>query len=443
VEVFKLKKPEIPEESDKVLSLLNQETDILEYVAKTNYPEYLYWDKARYKHPPDITPEEFWALVKILRKYSPSRTRTVITDERGTCFSWQPLPGLDYFLHEVDMNLGGALASMVPDNEAVRKRFITRGIMEEAIASSQLEGANTTRRVAKRMLVEKRKARNESEQMILNNYHAMIHLEESLKNQDLTLDAVFNLHAIITQDTLDDNEVGRLRRDDDSIVVHNTKTDTIYHIPSLERFMRKELRKFIRFANDDLGKEIFIHPVIKAIILHFWMGFLHPFVDGNGRMARAIFYWYLLRNGYWAFTYLPLSRVIKNSPAQYRDAYVYSEQDDNDLTYFIDYNVRKIMQAKREFETYVERKESENSKMAHLARAKYNLNNRQIQLLRYLYKNPEATSTIRTHAQVNDVSRMTARKDLEGLEALGLLVSEKIGRERPFSATPKVAELLS
>jgi len=56
--------------------------------------------------------------------------------------------------------------------------------------------------------------------------------------------------------------------------------------------------KLIEFANDENITTGFIHPVIKAILLHFWIGYLHPFCDGNGRTARALFYWYLLKNDY-------------------------------------------------------------------------------------------------------------------------------------------------
>jgi Fic family protein len=427
---------------DKTLELLLRKgQDIHGYAGKANHPEYLYWDKVRYIHPPNLKAEEFWAVLKFLRRFSPSRTITPVKDEEGNTFTWQPLPGMDHFLHQVDMNLGGVLESTIVDDVIARRRFITRGLMEEAIASSQLEGAHTTRKVAKRMLVEKRKARNESEQMILNNYQAMLLIEESLKLRELSMHSLLDLHAVLTKDTIASQDVGRLRTDADEVVVSDPVLNVTYHIPPSEKFLKKEIGRLIRYANDSLQKEQFVHPVIKAIILHFWIGYLHPFTDGNGRLARSVFYWYLLHKQYWAFSYLPLSRVIKNSPAQYGYAYIYSEQDDNDLTYFIDYNVRKISQAKREFEAYLMKKQTESRRMAELSRGKYDLNDRQIQLLRYLHKTPDATTTVRTHAKVNDISRPTALKDLERLERDGFLTSGRQGRERPFRATEKIVEL--
>jgi Fic family protein len=291
------------------------------------------------------------------------------------------------------------------------------------------------------MLIEKRKPRDQSEHMILNNYEAMLLIEEELKSRHLTLDILLDLQTTLTKDTIDDKDVGRLRSDTDQVEVTDPVLNVTYHIPPPEKFLKRELGRLIRYANDDLETEQFLHPVIKAIVLHFWIGYLHPFTDGNGRVARAVFYWYMLRKRYWAFAYLPLSIAIKNSPAQYGYAYICTEQDDNDLNYFIDYNVRKISQARREFQDYLAHKQTENRMMAGLARGKYGLNDRQVQLLRYLHKNPDATSTIRTHAHINEVSRVTARKDLEELEKLGLVVSMKVGRERPFHATDKTLEL--
>jgi Fic family protein len=254
---------------------------------------------------------------------------------------------------------------------------------------------------------------------------------------------LLDLHAMLVSGTTDDGDVGRFRRDKEAIVVEDAASGAIYHIPPPVTFLKREIKRLIEFANDETAKQRFVHPFIKAVILHFWIGYLHPFTDGNGRLARTIFYWYLVRRGYWAFAYLPISRVIKNSPAQYRKAYVYSEQDDNDLTYFIDYIVRKVGQAMLEFESYRKRKAAENLKMAQVARKKYRLNDRQIQLLRYIYKDSGATTSIKTHTRVYGVSRVTAQKDLEELEKLGFLNSEKVGRERSFRATEKTAELFS
>ncbi len=443
MEIYKLRKPEITLEIDNVLQRIDTK-EISSYVESTSKPRYLFWDKVRYKPRPDgITAEEFWSLIKLFRKYSANRVKAVVRDVNGDYFTWQPLPGLDYFLHEVDMQLGGALESTLIEDQSTRRRFITRGIMEEAIASSQLEGASTSRRFAKRMLLEKRKPSNRSEKMIINNYQAMLEVEEELRHQDLSLDMLLHLHSILTKDTIDSKEIGRFRKDQDNIVVCDTASQVVYHEPPPEKLLKKELVRFIKYANGGSKEHQFVHPLIKAIILHFWVGYLHPFTDGNGRLARTIFYWFLLRKGYWAFSYLPISRVIRNSSAQYRDAYIYSEQDDNDLTYFIDYNVRKLSQAKREFEEYVERKEIENRKMVEVARDKYHLNDRQTLLLRHLYKNSSATTSIKVHSHVNSISKMTARKDLEELERLGFLTSQKLGRERPFKGTDKLLELFS
>lgn len=442
----KIENPDISKIDIKKVAEFFQNEKVRSLVQKSLSP-YVHWEKIKYwKTPKNISNLELWAVIKILRSKVFDRKKSAVLDKRGNLFSWNShLPKLEEFLHEVDLRLGGNL--FVTENQIsdeLQHRLLTRGVMEEAIASSQLEGAHTSRRAAKQILLEGRKPKNKDEQMIVNNYQAMRLIETELKDKKLDEELLFFLHRTLTQNILEKSEIARLRRDKDDIIVSDDGSkNEIYHIPPKEAFIKKEIKRLIRYANNELSDSEFVHPVLKAIIIHFWVGYLHPFVDGNGRMARALFYWYLLREKYWAFGYLPLSKVIKSSPAQYRDAYIYAEQDDNDLTYFIDYNINKIRQAMQEFEVYAERKWKENTKMAKISRDKYQLNDRQIQLLRYFYKNKDASTSVASHLKVYEASRITAMKDLKDLEKQGFTTSKKTGKFVYYYATDKIKKLFA
>lgn len=438
--LFKLEKPDISKiDIKKVFSEIDLETDIILLIQRTSQPSYIYWDKFKYKKISEkYSHEELWAVIKMLRRIQ--SMKSVIKAENGEYFTRFSLSTLDEFFHEIDLNTGGNLFSSVKDIDEKNKfKFISRGVVEEAIASSQLEGANTTRQLAKQFLREGRKPKNESEHMILNNYNAMTAIEQEYKKQELDIDMLFELHSTIVKNTVSKEEQGRFRTDKDGIVISDEKY--IYHIPPKIAFVKNEINRFIEFANDRLTTPDFIHPILKAIKIHFWIGYLHPFTNGNGRLARLLFYWYLLKNGYWAFAYLPISTIIKRSAVQYRKAYVYSEQDDLDLTYFIDYHVRKIQLAVKDFQMYLKKKSFENKKMNSLAKQKYHLNDRQIQLLQYYYENKDEYTSPTMHMRIYQVSKKTAINDLKELIKLGFVVSQKIRRNTHYYATEKIREL--
>lgn len=443
--MFSLIKPDLSKiNKEKIQKLLDSPPkDDMHRAVQDTFRPYIYWDKIQYKKIPDnITPEEFWYLVKTIRRYT--RVGTVIKDEDGNPFTWMSnLPGLEEFFHNMDFDTGGYLKLSITDlGEKKKMQFISRGIIEEAIASSQLEGAHVTRKAAKKMIQEGIKPRTKDEKMILNNYETIKAIEEEYKDKSISMDMIFEFHKMLTKDTLDNKaDEGRLRNDDDDIVVGDDITGETYHIPPKTNFVRNELNRLINFANDELG-ETFLHPIIKATMIHFWIGYLHPFVDGNGRIARALFYWYLLKKGYWAFAYLPISKIIKNSPTQYGMAYIYSEQDDNDLTYFIDYNIRKIEQAVKEFKEYITIKAGENKIINRLSKIKYHFNDRQTQLLQYYYEEKGAYTTTKTYMNIYQVAKITAMKDLKKLKNLGFLFTKKQGRNVLYYATNKLKELL-
>lgn len=413
-----------------------------QFIDATTNPKYLYWNKVRYLKTPDsLTSSEYWKAVKISRSSSLNINTTLVKDENNKYFQWLLLNRYNDFINKLNIKFFDQNKSIFDFSKSEKNQILKSSLIEEAIASSQIEGANTTRKVAKKMLLENRKANNTSEQMILNNYQTILSIESNYKNEPLDEELLITLHNLLTKNTLNEEERGRFRNDNDEIVVSSVTDDTIYHIPPKKKFLMSEIKQLINYANDTNTEKFICHPIIKAIIIHFWVGYLHPFTDGNGRLARALFYWYLLKNDYWYFSYIPLSTVIKKSSVQYRDAYIYSEQDDNDLTYFIDYIISKIELSVKEFEIYIKKKDNISKTLRLAVYKDFNINNRQFLLLQDFKANTNYTITIKTHSNINNITRMTARKDLLQLKEQGFLTTKKSGKYVYYFATEKITEL--
>ncbi len=441
MQLFRLEKPTFSENKAKeVFDRIQTDAELRAFIDSANEPEYLYWDKMKYKSPipTGFNHEQAWFAVQIARlfRYQPSPVKVF----GEGAFQWVRLRGFEKFCHEFDLNTGGELATSIDDlKPEEQQRLISKGVMDEAIASSQLEGADTGREYARKMLREGIKPRNQSDQMILNNHKAMIAVDSEYKSQELTRDLLIEMHRMLTDKTLDsEGREPQWRPDGELVEVHDS--EFVYHKGPATEFVNTEIKRFIEFANDR-GEGDFIHPIIKAIMLHFWIGYLHPFTDGNGRLARLIFYWYLLKKKYWAFSYLPLSAVIKRSKKSYTMAYVYSEQDNYDLTYFISYQMKKIREASSGFQEYLSEIRKSNREMTRIARGSLNLNERQIQTLRYLSGNSDDYSTVKTHGSIYRISKATAIKDLRILTEKGFLKKKKVGKNSYFYGTEKIDSL--
>jgi Fic family protein len=440
---YRLEKPKKAMDRKKVFAAL----DSFEYKKlfdSSSQPKYLHWDKFRFKvaSSDNLTVEDKWYLVRQLRDWS--SVELPVQSESGEFFKWIRLPLVEEYFHKIDMFAGGRLFNKSSDiSPANRNTLLNRGIIEEAIASSQLEGAHTTRKAAKEFLINKRQPKNESEQMILNNYKTINAISDDYKNQVLSKELLFEMHAMLTENTVDVSEQHRFRRNSDDIVVQGQigSEEFITHFPPDEKFVEKSIDKLVEYANDLDGK--FTHPILKAIILHFWIGYLHPFTDGNGRLARSIFYWYLLRKEYWTFMYLPISTIIKKAPLQYAMAYIYTEQDSLDMTYFNDFHIQKIMQAIDEFEEYLDTKINENKSIDLLLDSDFELNDRQKQLLHYLVSDLEPSVSVSSHSLLHTVSRQTAVRDLGYLESEKLIMPKRSGKFVKYYPTEKLLGYIS
>ncbi|MEI7511220.1 MAG: Fic family protein [Candidatus Peregrinibacteria bacterium] len=411
-----------------------------EYVKNMNSPAYLPWETVKYKPPfQNFSPEESFVLLTISR--IARGENTPISLPNGSKFEYEKLTRFDEFFYEFAREFAEkpSVTSVSKDSaEAIRKRLL-RGIEEESIASSQIEGANTTRKAAQQMIREKRTPKTTGEKMISKNYEAICLIESHLKNRKMSKELLREIQEIITQGTLKDaQDSGRFRRDADAICITNNITGEVIFTPPPEAFLSAELEKLVAFANDEAPYNEFMSPVLKAIFLHFWIAYLHPFCDGNGRTARAIFYWYLLRRNFLNIGFLPISTEIKKTKTQYENAFLYTEHDENNLTYFIDYMVKILKRAVASYHEYIAEQEQKIQEKSALQEEFFekNLNTRQVELILFFQKHPSEKTDFYRHQKHQNISLITARKDLLDLEEKGFLKSEKRGKKLVFAPLP-------
>lgn len=429
------KSPKI--DKDVLLKVITGEVseEITELVNRIN-DKYEYWDKVKYKKlPKGYSPQILWSHVRALRfinsqvVWSKYGIRLFVTN------------AMQRMCHEFDMIFGGFWESNTITPEKEKMHYLASSLMEEAIYSSQMEGAATTRVVAKNMLKQGVSPKNKSQQMIYNNYQTIRYITEH-KHEPLTVDRIQLLHNLMTDKTLKNVvDAGRFRTAQDDVVVENKITGEIVHTPPPAENILDFINDLCDFFNNT-NDGVFIHPIIRGIIIHFMVAYVHPFVDGNGRTARALFYWYMLKEKYWLTEYMSISRVIAKSKRSYEDSFLYTEADGNDIGYFIAYNLRVLDLSFKQLKNYIERKQNE-KQAANVFLKVENINQRQAQIIQYFVNNPQLVVTVKEMQERFAVTPMTARQDLIGLIHKGYIREIALNRvKKGYIATEKMDELI-
>jgi len=218
-------------------------------------------------------------------------------------------------------------------------------LIEEGFYSSTIEGAHSTIKKAKTLATGKSKPKNKSEFMVLNNFKALLELDDL--NDEITNELIQKIHKITVENTLDDDyNIGRYRTEPNEIINSNGKVifSPIANINKMKQMINKLL---IFLKDDEFSKPI--ENIYKAISFHFLFAFIHPFDDGNGRTVRILFAYLLKLYGYDMFYYISLSEIINRKKAKdYYQAFLNVERSDLDkknnfdMTYFF-YYISEIM----------------------------------------------------------------------------------------------------
>ena len=401
------------DEIGKLMFDKSQNEALSSLIDKIN-DEYEYWDTVKYKPFPAgcASSRELWLRTKA------SRILTMVYPWPKYSLLFGLTNKMQRLCHEFDLNFGGTWEgrSMIPSES--RERYLVSSLMEEAIYSSMMEGAVTTRKVAKEMLRRKISPKDKSQQMIHNNYQTIQFIVQNKYNA-LTPELVLHIHQLMTENTLDNQEdAGRLRTND-NVVVEDGITHEVVHVPPTCQVLPEFINDLCDYFNE-ANARVFVHPIIRGIVIHYMMAYMHPFVDGNGRTARALFYWYMLKERYWLTEYMSISRVIAKSKKSYEKSFQYVAADDGDLGYFISYNLRVLEQAFKQLQDYIKRKQEEKV-AANIFLQIGEINERQAQILKMFMDNPKEAITVRDLQDKFMISPTTAKNDILGLLQRGLL----------------------
>ncbi|MBL7554652.1 MAG: Fic family protein [Bdellovibrionaceae bacterium] len=310
--------------------------------------------------------------------------------------------------------LGKDLFDQINKNASFKNEFLLDSAIEEAITSAIYEGAHSTRAQAEQLIASGQRPKNKDEWMLINNFNAMKWVKDN-QHSELSNDVIRRLHQIVTENTLDGDDVnfqGKFRNDTVFVGPH----EGIAHDK-----IETALNEMIQLATNSPR---YFHPLLKGILVHYFMGYIHPFFDGNGRTARALFYFKSIRNQLNYIELLSVSAYLRVHGKQYENSFVKVKENEFDLTYFIDFCLDSILSALQE----VSRKVNYLLKMTDL-KDRFELSQTQIGLLQRMALHKFRTIDIEEYAQRISKSREFARQELKHLLELNLVSEIKVSKK--------------
>lgn len=388
-----------------------EQTALLQTILQINN-SYLDWEKVQHMSlkPETLSNPEIWEAA--LQARNQGFTRNLVLND--AVFAWSVSNDMEAVLHDLDVHLAGGKDIAAVMDQKNDHRYLVNASLDEAMASAQLAGYPVSKKMVKELLLKKKTTANETEQVIVNIYRCL----QKVKEWELTAistEKLLELHQLLTKDTIKLKGIGRYRT--------NNKYDlsNIEDAAAYKAVDAKAVASWMQwlesFMNED-KQPFFIHPVIKACVIAYFITYIRPFKDGNGRMSRLLLYWYLLRKGYWALQYTSVSNIIVKLRAQYQKSFL-QVQVNADMGYFIHFMIQALRMADRSLKDSLQRtnKEKENNPFVRID----GLNIRQATALQWIKEEPEKIVTIRELRSGFGVSKETARTDLTALTENGWL----------------------
>lgn len=314
--------------------------------------------------------------------------------------------------------------------------LIIDSLIFEAFSSSSIEGAHSTVKRTRELIIKKQEPKDKSEKMILNNYKALDFLRK--KNENLTDELVCQVHKIVSEGTLEKEADEGVYRNEANEIINQHGKVIFSPTANIEEMKQMITRLYEFLLDDDFGMPI--ENIYKAIAFHFIFSYIHPFIDGNGRTVRILFTYILKKYGFDMFYFISLSEVIYKSKniKNYYKAFVDVERSLNntqyDMTYFFYYMIKVMQEGIDILKDRVKNYLREDFTLSIAKRDKLDLTQRQKQIVKVLSR--ATSSFMQTSEDIAKrlrCSKQTAMKDIKYLIQFKLVKVKKIGRTNFYS----------
>ena len=220
-------------------------------------------------------------------------------------------------------------------------------------------------------------------------------------------------------------EIGQYRTNEEHIVSGMFGREKVHYVAPSPNLVEGEMQKFIDwFDGDDTGGS-----VVRSAIAHFWFVSIHPFEDGNGRLARILSDMLLARGEKRSQSFYNISSQINKDKNHYYDILERMQRGDGEITEWLVWYMKKLIDALDEAETIVTT--ILNKSFFWQKVASIPMTERQTQMLNLFLDGYEAKITSKTWASLAKCSKDTAIRDIQDLVNKNILREDIPGAKRP------------
>lgn len=262
------------------------------------------------------------------------------------------------------------------------KKFRDDALVRTVHYGTHIEGNELNLSQAERVLAGENVVARDRDIWEVINYRKVTNYISEVQNSnyEITEEVVKKIHKITVHRIMPEQESGEYRKK--QVILKNSKTGEVSFKPPLSVAVSYQVGDLLSFINSNSNKDI--HPVLKSGIVHYELVRIHPFLDGNGRVARALSTLILFLEGYDIRKFFSLEEYFDKDASSYYKALQSVQKSKGDLTFWLEYFTQGLAIELSKIKERVERISIDAKLKEKLGGKPILLSDRQLKIIEYI-----------------------------------------------------------